>query len=87
MFSVWKMFFYNSVIFLLYLFTMKVEEIKVGEKFYYKNDWYKVIKSDETFTYSNKIDNDGYRYLLLNDVEVSMVKDEYFTKNPDHKII
>ena len=81
------MFFYNSVIFLVYLFDMKVQGVKVGDKFYYKNEWYKVIKSDETFTYSKKINNDGFNHLLLNDVEVSMVKDETFTKNPDHKIL
>ena len=66
---------------------MKVKQVNVGDKFYYKSDWYKVIKSDDTFTYSNKINNDGYRYLPLNDVEVSMVKDETFTKNPDHKML
>jgi|TARA_R110000782_G_scaffold15857_1_gene45986 hypothetical protein len=64
---------------------MKVNQVKVGDKFYYKSEWYKVLKSDDTFTFSNKIENDGYRYLLLNDTEVSMVKDEYFKKNPDHK--
>ena len=64
---------------------MKVNKVKVGDKFYYKSEWYKVLKSDDTFTFSNKIENDGYRYLLLNDTEVSMVKDEYFKKNPDHK--
>ena len=64
---------------------MKVSQVKVGDKFYYKSEWYKVLKSDDTFTFSNKIENDGYRYLLLNDTEVSMVKDEYFKKNPDHK--
>ena len=64
---------------------MKVNEVKVGDEFYYKSEWYKVLKSDDTFTFSNKIENDGYRYLLLNDTEVSMVKDEYFKKNPDHK--
>ena len=64
---------------------MKVNQVKVGNKFYYKSEWYKVLKSDDTFTFSNKIENDGYRYLLLNDTEVSMVKDEYFKKNPDHK--
>jgi|TARA_R110000824_G_scaffold13743_1_gene59349 hypothetical protein len=64
---------------------MKVNQVKVGDRFYYKSEWYKVLKSDDTFTFSNKIENDGYRYLLLNDTEVSMVKDEYFKKNPDHK--
>ena len=64
---------------------MKVKQVNVGDKFYYKSEWYKVLKSDDTFTFSNKIENDGYRYLLLNDTEVSMVKDEYFKKNPDHK--
>ncbi len=64
---------------------MKVNQVKVGDKFYYKSEWYKVLKSDDTFTFSNKIKNDGYRYLLLNDTEVSMVKDEYFKKNPDYK--
>ena len=64
---------------------MKVNQVKVGDKFYYKSEWYKVLKSDDTFTFSNKIENDGYRYLLLNDTEVSMVKDEYFKKNPDYK--
>ena len=64
---------------------MKVRSLKTGDKYYYRNEWYKVIKSDDTFTFSNKIENDGYRYLLLNDTEVSMVKDEYFKKNPDHK--
>lgn len=66
---------------------MKVNQVKVGDKFYYKSEWYKVLKSDDTFTFSNKIENDGYRYLLLNDTEVSMVKDEYFKKNPDHKML
>ena len=64
---------------------MKVNQVKVGDKFYYKSEWYKVLKSDDTFTFSNKIENDGCRYLLLNDTEVSMVKDEYFKKNPDYK--
>ena len=64
---------------------MKVNQVKVGDRFYYKSEWYKVLKSDDTFTFSNKIENDGYRYLLLNDTEVSMVKDEYFKKNPDYK--
>ena len=64
---------------------MKVKEVGIGNEFYYKKDWYVVTKIDQTFVYSKKIEDDGFKHLLIKEIEVSMVKDETFKKNPDHK--
>ena len=64
---------------------MKVKNVGIGNKFYYKQEWYLVTKMDQTFVYSKKIEDDGFKHLLIKDIEVSMVKDETFKNNPDHK--
>ena len=64
---------------------MKVKNVGIGNKFYYKQEWYLVTKMDQTFVYSEKIKDDGFKHLLIRSIEVSMVKDETFTKNPDYK--
>jgi len=64
---------------------MKVKNVGIGNKFYYKQEWYLVTKMDQTFVYSEKIEDDGFKHLFIRSIEVSMVKDETFTKNPDYK--
>lgn len=61
---------------------MKTINLKPGDVFTYKNEQYKVCKTDDVFITCKKINPDGYTFHIHKSIEIT---DEHFKSNPDHK--
>ena len=67
---------------------MKIGNLSISDKFYYKNSTYNVITKDCTFIQAKK-DNevDGFTYYFLTDIEVEPFSYDHIQwVNPNHDI-
>lgn len=65
---------------------MIIEKLPIGTIIIYNEKKYIIKNRDQQFTYCFSIPNDGYNHYLYNYITVdSVVEDETFDKNPDHK--